>query len=97
MQAVDDANLLGLAMEDLSPGITSQSAVQISFADYQTIQQELDYLTKRTDETIKTAKQADLAVPFKTIQQHYDSALNNVKAQFLPLMNIPAGTVFLDL
>jgi uncharacterized lipoprotein YddW (UPF0748 family) len=74
-----NANLLGLAMEDLAPGITSQSAVQISFAEYQTIQQELDYLTKRTDETIKTAKQADLAVPFKIIQQHYDAALNNVK------------------
>jgi len=73
-----NASLLGLALEELSPGITQQSAVQISFADYQTIQAELEYLTKRTDEAIKTAKQADLAVPFKVIQQHYDSALQNV-------------------
>lgn len=52
--------------------------MQISFAEYQTIGQELEYLTKRTEETINTAKQADLAVPFKLIQEKYDSALNNV-------------------
>ncbi|MGH9552927.1 MAG: beta-galactosidase trimerization domain-containing protein, partial [Terriglobales bacterium] len=74
-----NANLITNALEELSPGITQQSAVQISFADFQSIQQELEYLTKRTEETIKTAKQADLAVPFKIIQQHYDSALANVK------------------
>ncbi len=74
-----NANLLALSMEDLVPGITQQSAVQISFADYQTIQQELDYLTKRTDEAIKTAKQADFAVPFKIVQQNYDAALGHVK------------------
>jgi uncharacterized lipoprotein YddW (UPF0748 family) len=74
-----NANLLALAMEDLVPGITQQSAVQISFADYQTIQQELEYLTKRTDEAIKTAKQADFAVPFKVVQQNYDAAVGHVK------------------
>lgn len=73
-----NANLFDLALEELSPGITQQSAVQISFADYQGINQELEYLTKRTDEAIKTAKQADLAVPFKVIQKHYDSAMANV-------------------
>jgi uncharacterized lipoprotein YddW (UPF0748 family) len=74
-----NANLLALAMEDLVPGITQQSAVQISFADYQTIQQELEYLTKRADEAIKTAKQADFAVPFKVVQQNYDAAVGHVK------------------
>ncbi len=74
-----NANLIALAMEDLVPGITQTSAVQISFADYQTIQAELDYLTKRTEEAMKTAKQADFAVPFKTVQQNYDAALGHVK------------------
>ena len=35
-------------------------------------------MTKRTEEAIKTAKQADLAVPFKTIQQSDESALAHV-------------------
>jgi uncharacterized lipoprotein YddW (UPF0748 family) len=70
--------LMSLAMDDLSPGITQQAAVQISFADYQAIEEELAYLTKRTEEAIKTAKQADLAVPFKTIQQSDESALAHV-------------------
>jgi uncharacterized lipoprotein YddW (UPF0748 family) len=74
-----NASVLSMAMEELSPGLTQQAAVQISFADYQTIQQELDYLAKRTQETIKTARQADLAVPFHIIQQHYDSALKQMK------------------
>ncbi len=72
-----NANILSNVIEDLVPGIGQQSAVQISFADYQTINQELDYLVKRTDEAIKTAKQADLAVPFKTIQEHYDVAVED--------------------
>ena len=75
-----NAQILTLAFEDAVPGVTQQAAVQISFADYQNIQQELDYLGKRTDEAIKTAKQADLAVPFKTIQAHYESALAHVKS-----------------
>ncbi len=74
-----NARLLQAALEELSPGITQQSAVQISFADFQTIQQELEYLTKRTEETINTAKQADLAVPFKVIQQDLDAATDHVK------------------
>jgi uncharacterized lipoprotein YddW (UPF0748 family) len=73
-----NATLLGLAIEELVPGLAQQSAVQISFADYQQIQQELDYLMKRTDEAIKTAKQADLAVPFKVIQQNYDAAVAHI-------------------
>ncbi|MBS2002577.1 MAG: family 10 glycosylhydrolase [Cyanobacteria bacterium SZAS LIN-5] len=74
-----NSRLLQLALEELSPGITQQSAVQISFAEFQTIQQELEYLTKRTEETIKTAKQADLAVPFKVIQQDLDAATDHVQ------------------
>lgn len=72
-----NATIISDAIEDLAPGVSQQAAVQISFADYQTIKQELDYLVKRTDESIKTAKQADLAVPFKQIQEKYDSAVYN--------------------
>ncbi|HNB23315.1 MAG TPA: beta-galactosidase trimerization domain-containing protein, partial [Candidatus Melainabacteria bacterium] len=75
-----NSNLISLALEELVPGITQTAAVQISFADYQSISQELEYLTKRTEETIKTAKQAELAVPFKLIQQFYDSAVGHVNA-----------------
>jgi len=75
-----NAYLMTLAFEDLANGITQQAAIQISFADYQTIGQELAYLTKRTDEAIKTAKQADLAVPFRTIQQSFESAQAHVKS-----------------
>lgn len=75
-----NAQIFTFAMDDSVPEIAQQAAVQISFADYQNIQQELEYLTKRTDEAIKTAKQADLAVPFKAIQAHYESALAHVKS-----------------
>ncbi|MBN9394154.1 MAG: family 10 glycosylhydrolase [Candidatus Melainabacteria bacterium] len=68
------------ALDELSPGITQQAAVQISYADYQNISQELDYLAKRTDEAIKTARQAEFSVPLKTIQAHYDQGLAEVKS-----------------
>lgn len=74
-----NAQIISLLLEESSPGITQQAAVQISFAEYQTIKQELDYLVKRTDEVIKTAKQADIAVPFASIQENYDSALDHAK------------------
>ena len=60
-----NASVMAQALENLSPGVSQQAAVQISFAEYEGIRQELEYLLKRTDESIKTAKQADLAVPFK--------------------------------
>ncbi|PWU03545.1 MAG: hypothetical protein C5B53_00290 [Candidatus Melainabacteria bacterium] len=75
-----NAHVLGSVMDDLAPGIAQQAAVQISFAEFQTIQEELNYLTKRTEESIKTAKQADLAVPFNLIQEKYDSAVKNVNS-----------------
>ena len=74
-----NAQLLAQALDELSPGITQAAAVQISFADYTTISQELDYLAKRTDESIKTAKQAEFSVPLKNIQGLYDSAMDHVK------------------
>lgn len=74
-----NARVLSSVIDNLVPGVSQQAAVQISFADFQTIQEELGYLTKRTEESINTAKQADLAVPFNLIQQKYDSAVNNVK------------------
>jgi uncharacterized lipoprotein YddW (UPF0748 family) len=75
-----NALMLSQALDELSPGITQAAAVQISFADYQTISQELDYLAKRTDEAIKTAKQAEFSVPLKTIQASYDAAVEHVKS-----------------
>jgi uncharacterized lipoprotein YddW (UPF0748 family) len=77
-EVTTNATVISDLIDDLVPGISQQAAVQISFADYTTINQELDYLIKRTDETIKTAKQADLAVPFRQIQQHYDQAIGSV-------------------
>jgi uncharacterized lipoprotein YddW (UPF0748 family) len=75
-----NAQFLSQCLDELSPGITQQAAVQISYADYQTISQELDYLAKRTDEAIKTARQAEFAVPLKEIQSKYDAALVNVQS-----------------
>lgn len=74
-----NAQILSTVLEEASPGITQQAAVQISYADYQMYLQELDYLQKRTDEVIKTAKQADLAVPFTEIQKNYEAALTHVE------------------
>ncbi len=73
-----NAHVIGAVIDDLSPGISQQAAVQISFADFTTFQEELQYLSKRTEEAIKTAKQADLAVSFQDIQEKYDAALDNV-------------------
>ncbi|MBX9685101.1 MAG: family 10 glycosylhydrolase [Candidatus Obscuribacterales bacterium] len=70
-----NAQIISLILEEASPGITQKAAVQISYAEYQTLKQELQYLEKRTDEVIKTAKQADIAVPFSAIQENYDAAL----------------------
>ncbi|MBY0357494.1 MAG: family 10 glycosylhydrolase [Candidatus Obscuribacterales bacterium] len=74
-----NAQILSLILEEACPGITQQAAVQISFAEFQNIEQELAYLQKRTDEIIKTAKQADLAVSFKLIQENYDAAIAHVE------------------
>jgi uncharacterized lipoprotein YddW (UPF0748 family) len=74
-----NAQIFSLVLEEASPGITQQAAVQISFADYQNIKQELQYLEKRTDEVIRTAKQADIAVPFAAIQQNNEAALKHVE------------------
>lgn len=75
-----NAGLISSAMEELVPGITQLAAVQISFAEYQSISGEMDYLARRTDEAIKTARQADLAVPFKIIQQNYEQAMSHVRS-----------------
>ena len=72
-----NSSLIGAALESLVPGISQQAAVQISFAEYEGFRNELAYLLKRTDEAISTAKQADLAVSFKHIQERYDSAVKN--------------------
>lgn len=75
----NNAQVISTILEESSPGITQQAAVQISYADYQMYLQELEYLQKRTDEVIKTAKQADLVVPFADIQKNYETALDHVQ------------------
>lgn len=74
-----NSQLISQALDELSPGITQAAAVQISYAEYQNLSSELDYLAKRTDEAMKTAKQAEFSVPLKTIQGFYDSGLEHVK------------------
>jgi uncharacterized lipoprotein YddW (UPF0748 family) len=74
-----NAQVLSTAMDSLVPGITQTAAVQISYSDFQTTCDELNYLSSRTEEAIDTAKQADLIVPFKTIQANYQSAVDHVK------------------
>lgn len=76
----NNCQIFSLLLEDAVPGITQQAAVQISFADYQTTKQDLEYLVKRTDEVVNTAKQADISVPFKEIQDDYDRAIQLIKA-----------------
>lgn len=74
-----NAQVLSTAMDLLVPGITQQAAVQISYADFQSTCDELNYLSNRTAEAISTARQADLLVPFKTIQANFDAATAHVK------------------
>lgn len=73
-----NSRYMSMLLDELSPGITQEAAIQISFAEYQTIKSELEYLSNRTLETIKTAKQAEFVVPYKTIQANYDAGLKNV-------------------
>lgn len=73
-----NSRYISMVLDELSPGITQEAAVQISFAEYQTIKEELDYLANRTLETIKTAKQAEFVVPYRSIQSDYDTALKHV-------------------
>ncbi len=75
-----NSRYMAMILDELSPGITQEAAIQISFADYQTIKTELEYLSNRTLETIKTAKQAEFVVPYRSIQADYDSALKHVEA-----------------
>lgn len=75
-----NSRYISMVLDDLSPGITQKAAVQISYAEYQTIKEELDYLSNRTLETIKTAKQAEFVVPYRSIQSDYDTALKHVAA-----------------
>ena len=74
-----NAQIVSMLLEEASPGITQEAAVQISYADYQMFQQELEYLQRRTDEVVKTAKQADLVVPFKDIQETFENGLAHVQ------------------
>lgn len=75
-----NARFMSMILDDLAPGITQEAATQISFAEYQTIKEELDYLTKKTQEAIDTAKQAEFAVSYKVIQDNYNNALQFVQA-----------------
>ena len=74
----NNAKLTSLCLSEIYPGITQEASIQISYAEYQTINQELNYLQKRTQETIATAKQADLMVPMPTIENNYNNAQESV-------------------
>ena len=73
-----NSRFISLVLDELAPGITQEAAIQISFAEYQTIKDELEYLTKRTEETINTARQAEFAVSYQVIQDNYDQATKAV-------------------
>ncbi|MGE0265877.1 MAG: family 10 glycosylhydrolase [Candidatus Obscuribacterales bacterium] len=74
-----NARFMSMVLDDLSPGITQEAAVKISFAEYQSIKDELDYLKKRTEEAISTAKQAEFAVPMGVIQSNFDQAIKHIE------------------
>lgn len=75
-----NANILTMLLDEASPGLSKAATIQISSNDYQKLQDELDSLRKRTEDSIATAKQADLAVPMGIIQKHYDQALVHARA-----------------
>lgn len=75
-----NARFLAMTLDELSPGITQEAAVQISFAEYQTIGEELTFLFNRTDEAIKTAKQAEFAVPISQIEESFSKAQEQAKS-----------------
>lgn len=74
-----NARFLAMTLDEISPGITQEAAVQISFAEYQTISEELTFLFNRTDEAIKTAKQAEFAVPISQIENSFNKAQEEAK------------------
>ncbi len=74
-----NARFISMALDELSPGITQEAVVQISFAEYQNIKSELEYLTRRTEESIKTAAQAEFAVSTSVIKQNFEQARHNVE------------------
>lgn len=79
-ETTTNAQILGMILEDTSPGLNKLSTVQMSDKEYVKNQQELDSLQKRTEDAIATARQADLTVPIKIIQKHYESALSHARS-----------------
>jgi len=73
-----NSRYISMVIDDVSPGLTQEAAIQISYAEYQTIKEELEYLANRTLETIKTAKQAEFVVPYRSIQSDFDTAQKHV-------------------
>ena len=70
-----NANILMMALDEASPGLSKSAGIQITSNDYQKLQDDLDSLIKRTEDAIATAKQADLNVPMPEIKKHYEQAL----------------------
>lgn len=75
-----NSRFIAMTLDELSPGITQEAVVQISFAEYKSIKSELDYLTKRTEEAIKTATQAEFAVSTNVIKNNFKEAKEKVEA-----------------
>lgn len=75
-----NVKILSLALEDASPGLCKSASSQMTDKDYAAYQRDLDSLQKKTEDAISTARQADLAVPIRVIQKHFESALAHAKA-----------------
>lgn len=75
-----NVTILTMALDDLSPGLSQQATAHFSDKEYRKYQEDLEALRKRTEDAIATARQADLAVPLKVVQKHYDLALTHSKS-----------------
>lgn len=78
-ELTSNSRFLSMTLDELSPGITQEAVVQISFAEYKSIKAELAYLTKRTEESIKTAAQAEFAVSTTEIRDNFRKAKEKVE------------------
>ncbi len=75
-----NVTLLTMVLDDISPGLSQQSTAHFSDKEYRKYQEDLEALHKRTEDAIATARQADLAVPLKIVQKHFDLALTHSKS-----------------
>lgn len=75
-----NVTLLTMILDDVSPGLSQQATAHFSDKEYRKYQQDLESLRQRTEDAIAVARQADLAVPLKVVQKHFDLALTHSKS-----------------